>query len=134
MRPKQKKILVYGTVLLLGLGTPSLVACSSSADVASHNISAASENFEISRRITVINGITDKIHMVVEGKCSMEYPDNKTEIVCKLKDGSMIKNVVQRGDNATIMVEQTTGTKVDTGQYRVYFNPASVVPNVDMAG
>lgn len=125
-----KSKLAVALVLLASI--PGLTACfESDADVASKNISTASEQFEISRRITVINGITDKVQLVVEGKCSMEYPDNKTEIVCKLKDGTMVKNIVQRGDNTTIMVEQTTGTKVDTDQYRVIFHPETLLPNFD---
>lgn len=113
------------TLALMGNG------CATDADVATKNISTASEQFEIARRITVINNITDKIQMIVEGKCSMEYLDKKTEIICKLKDGTILRNDVQRGDNVTLMVEQTTGTAIDTSQYRVIFKPEAVVPNFD---
>lgn len=122
---------IAAVVIVAGL-LFGLTACfESDADVASQNISTASEQFEISRRIVVINTITDKYLMTVEGKCSMEYPDNKTEIICKLKDGTLVKHVVQRSDNVTVMVEQTTGTKVSTDQYRVIFKPESLVPNFD---
>lgn len=123
-----KKIALVIVVVGLLFG---LTACfDSDADVASKNISTASEQFEISRRIVVINTITDKYLMTVEGKCSLEYGD-KTEIICKLKDGSLVKHVVQRSDNVTVMVEQTTGTSVSTDQYRVIFKPEALVPNFD---
>lgn len=123
-----KKIALVVVVVGLLFG---LTACfDSDADVASKNISTASEQFEISRRIVVINTITDKYLMTVEGKCSLEYGD-KTEIICKLKDGSLVKHVVQRSDNVTVMVEQTTGTSVSTDQYRVIFKPEALVPNFD---
>lgn len=123
-----RKIASVVTVVGLLFG---LAACGDTdADVASKNISTASEQFEISRRIVVINTITDKYLMTVEGRCSLEYAD-KTEIICKLKDGSLVKHVVQRSDNVTVMVEQTTGTQVSTDQYRVIFKPESLVPNFD---
>lgn len=126
---KKNKIMVAAVLVLSTFG---LTACfDTDADVATKNISTASEQFEIARRITVINNITDKVQMVVEGKCSMEYLDKKTEIICKLKDGTILRNDVQRGDNVTLMVEQTTGTAIDTTQYRVIFKPEAVVPNFD---
>lgn len=126
---KNNKLLITGVLVIASLG---LTACfDTDADVATKNISTASEQFEIARRITVINNITDKVQMLVEGKCSMEYLDKKTEVICKLKDGTILRNDVQRGDNVTIMVEQTTGTAIDTSQYRVIFKPEAVVPNFD---
>lgn len=108
-----------------------LAGCSSNADVASQNLSKAAEQFEISRRITVVNGITDKYVMVVEGKCSLEFPDGRTEIVCKLANGSFVKHHIVKSDNVFIMSEQTNGTAVDTNHYRVIFKPEVIVPNID---
>lgn len=113
------------------LSVGALSACTTDADVASQNISKASEQFEISRRIVVINGVTDKYLFTVEGKCSLEYPDNRTEIVCKLKDGTLVKHVVRQSDNVTVLVEQTSGTAVSTDQYRVIFKPEVLIPNID---
>lgn len=105
--------------------------CATDADVASENISKASEQFEVSRRIVAINSFTDKYLFTVEGKCSMEYPDNRTEIICKLNDGSLVKHVVRQSDNVTLIMEQTDGTNVSTDHYRVIFKPEVIVPNVD---
>lgn len=116
---------IFGALALMGN------ACASDADVGSANISKDSEQFKISRRIVVINTITDKYLFTVEGKCSLEYPDNKTEIVCKLQNGDLVKHVVRQSDNVTVMVEQTTGTKVSTDQYTVIWKPEALVPNFD---
>lgn len=109
----------------------TLTACSTDADVADENLKKAAEQFEISRRITVINGITDKYLMVVEGKCSLEFPDGRNEIICKLADGSFVKHHVIKADNVFVMSEQTTGAQVSTDHYRVIFKPEVIVPNVD---
>lgn len=125
----RSKLIVALVLIASALG---LTACfDTDADIASKNISTASEQFEIARRIVVINTITDKYLMTVEGKCSLEYPDKLTEIVCKLKDGTLVKHVVRQSDNVTVMIEQTTGTQVSTDQYRVIFKPEALVPNFD---
>lgn len=120
-------------ITALALAALTAAGCSSAADVASSNISAESEAFRIARRIVVINNITDKFLMTVEGMCSMEYLDGppRTELTCKLQNGTLVKHVVQRGDNVTVMIEQTTGTEVSTTQYKVFYNPAQVVPNLE---
>jgi hypothetical protein len=114
-----------GALALMGNG------CSTDANVADENLKKAAEQFEVSRRITVVNGITDKYMMVVEGKCSLEFPDNRVEIICKLKDGNFKKHHVIKSDNVFVMSEQTDGTGVDTSQYRVIFKPEALVPNFD---
>lgn len=108
-----------------------VAACSTDAKVASQNISKASEQFEVSRRIVAINGLTDKYLFTIEGKCSMEYIEDRTEITCKLDDGKLVKHVVRHSDNVALLLEQTSGTAVSTDQYRVIFKPESLIPNVD---
>lgn len=123
-----KKIAIASIVAALTVG---LAGCSSDADVASQNLSKAAEQFEITRRIVAINGVTDKYLLVVEGRCSIEFPDDRAEIICKLDDGSFVKHFVHLSDNVTVMAEQTNGTDVSTDQYRVIFKPEALVPNVD---
>lgn len=124
-----KKIAIATAATALALG---LAGCTSDADVASENLSKAAEQFEINRRIVAINGITDKYLLVVEGRCSIEWPDGtRADIICKLEDGSFVKHTVHLSDNVTVMSEQTNGTEVSTDQYRVIFKPEVLVPNVD---
>lgn len=129
VRITRKKVVLAGVLVAAGV----LSACSSAADVASSNISAESEAFRIPRRIVVVNAITDKFLMTVEGMCSMEYLDGprRTEMTCKLSDGTLVKHVVQASDNVMVMVEQTSGTEVSTTQYKVFYNPTTVLPNVE---
>ncbi|WP_084501473.1 beta-sandwich lipoprotein [Nocardia xishanensis] len=113
------------------LAASLMAGCSSDADVANENIKKAAEQFEISRRIVAINGVTDKYLLVVEGRCSIEWPDSRADIICKLDDGSYIKHTVHLSDNVTVMSEQTNGTQVSTDHYRVVFKPEVLLPNVD---
>lgn len=127
MNCKKIAAVTIAAVSVLGLA----VGCSSDADVGTANIKKASEQFEVNRRIVAINGVTDKYLFTIEGRCSMEYPDNRTEITCKLDDGTLVMHVVRQSDNVALIMEQTNGTAVSTDQYRVIFKPESIVPNVD---
>lgn len=110
----------------------ALTSCSSDADVVDKNIKKAAEQFEIQRRIVAIDTISDKYIIQVEGFCSLEWPDNtRSDIICKLKDGSYVKNTVHLSDNVTVVSEQMNGTAVSSTQYRVIFKPEVIVPNVD---
>lgn len=109
-----------------------LTACTDTdADVGTANIKKASEQFEVNRRIVAINGVTDKYLFTIEGRCSMEYPENRTEITCKLADGSLVMHVIRQSDNVALIMEQTDGTEVSTDRYRVIFKPEALVPNFD---
>lgn len=119
------------SLVIIGIAALAVSGCSSDADVAGSNLSKAAEQFEVNRRITVVNGITDKYMMLVEGRCSLEFPDNRVEIVCKLKNNSFVKHHVIKSDNVFVMSEQINGTAVDTDQYRVIFKPEALIPNVD---
>ncbi|EHB47632.1 hypothetical protein MycrhDRAFT_5758 [Mycolicibacterium rhodesiae JS60] len=125
------KKIIATTVAAVALALGLAGCTDTDADVASANISKASEQFEVSRRIVAVNTFTDKYLLIVEGKCSLEYPDLKTEIICKLDDGALVKHVVRQSDNVTVFVEQTTGTTVSTDHYRVIFKPEAIVPNFD---
>lgn len=127
-----KRIIAAAAISLATIG--ALTACSTDSKVVDENLKTAAEQFEVNRRITVINGITDKYLLVVEGRCSLEFPDNRVEIICKLADGDFVKHHVIRSDNALVMSEQINGTAADTDRYRVIFKPESIIPNVDCVG
>lgn len=110
----------------------TVTACSSDADVANENIKKRAENFEISRRIVAINGITGEYLLEVKGFCSLEWPDGqRSDIICKLPNGQFVKNTVHLSDNVTVVSEQTDGTAVSTDRYEVNFKPQSIVPNFE---
>lgn len=118
-----------GAVVALGL-----TACTSEADTANQNLSKAAENFEVPRRITAINGITDNVLFTVEGFCSYEVPENGTfEAICKLPDGSVERTTLYLSDNVTFVSTQIGGVKVDLFRPRVIFRPESIVPDFDLS-
>lgn len=113
----------------------AVTACND-ADVASHNLSKAADNFEVNRRIVVINGITDNYLLSVEGLCSLGNNDKAREvsITCKTGPGLYKKFFAGLSDNVTYVVEQLEPMPASVYHYRVVFKPQSILPDVDFKG
>ena len=115
-------------------GVMLLAGCSTEANLASSNLSAAADQFEIERRIVFYNGITDSYIFVVEGRCSIDSSENpkKLTVTCKTGPGSYKKDFLGLSDNVTYFAEQLESADVSSYHYRVMFKPASIVPFVDL--
>lgn len=111
-----------------------LAACTNDADVASHNLSQAADNFQINRRVVFYNGITGDYMLSVEGLCSLGNADKSREvsITCKTGPTSYKKHFLGLSDNVTYFVEQVDGADVSTYHYKVVFKPSVIVPDVSI--
>lgn len=125
-----RKPVIAAIVLALGLGA---VGCTSEADRANENLSKAAENFEVPRRITGINGITDNVLFTVEGFCSYEVDGRTFEVICKLPEGDVERTTLYLSDNVSFVSTQIGGVEVDLFRPRVIFRPENVIPNFDLS-
>lgn len=126
---KSRVFILLGIILAL-LFT---AGCTSAADKANQNLTKAAENFEVPRRITAINGITDKPLFVVEGFCSYEHDGRIFEAICKQPDNSIERTTLYLSDNVTFVSTQIGGVKVDLFRSRIIFRPENIVPNFDLS-
>jgi len=119
--------------LLSLLVLAALTACSD-ADVASKNISKAADNFEITRRIVFYNGINGEYMLTIEGLCSRGNGDAQREltITCKTGPKEFKKHFLGLSDNVTYFIEQVQPASADVFHYRVIFNPAAIVPAIEI--
>lgn len=124
---KITKALTAAALVAGGLG---LAACSTDADVASHNLSKDADNFKIYRQIVVYNAITDKYILEVDGYCSLGNNDGPGQVTytCKTPKG-LVKDIIKKSDNTFVFVHQLDAAKVSTDRYRVIFKPSVVVPD-----
>lgn len=120
--------------LLLASLALFMAACSREADIASHNVSVAADQFEVNRRIVFYNGITDTFMLTIEGLCSLGNNDDPGEltVTCKVGPSQYKKSFLGLSDNVTYFVEQLDPVTADPYRYRVIFQPLSIVPNVDL--
>ena len=108
-------------------------ACSE-ADVASHNVSKAADQFEVMRRIVFYNGITNEYMLTIEGLCSLGNidPEGELSVTCKVGPSTYKKHFLGLSDNVTYFVEQVDGAKVDSYHYKVFFRPSVILPDIDI--
>ena len=125
----RKIIGMIGLLLIL-----SVLAGCDDANVASHNLVKAADNFEINRRVVFFNGITDNYLLEIEGKCSIKADtlDSQLEVICKVGDEQYKKHFLGLSDNVAYFVEHLEPTSASAYHYRVTFKPQTIIPDIDL--
>lgn len=123
--------------LLILLALISIVfasGCATPADVASRNLSTAADNFQVTRRITFINGITNESLLVIEGLCSLGNADaaGSLSVTCKTGENEYKKHYLGLSDNVTYISEQIDSAYASQYHYKVLFNPSTIIPDIDL--
>lgn len=125
-----KKIMIE---TVLGVMALVMLAACSEADRVSHNLSEEAEDFNVVRKLTVINAIQGEVLFEMTGKMSIEVDEtNQLEIVTVDKGKDYKKHFVGLSDNVTYVVEDVTGSNVEDDHYVIKFNPKSVLPLVEL--
>lgn len=114
----KKKFLVL--VSLITLGT-SLSACTE-AEKVSYNVSQEADNFNVVRRVAVINTRTDKVEFEVIGNISVDTSDeNKLVIIAETGKDTYKKHLVNMTDWNMYVVENLEGADVNKYKYEVNY-------------
>ena len=119
------------TVAVAGVLALTLAACNDDAQVASHNISKAADNFEIVRQIVFYNTWTDTEVMNIIGYCSMEIGNTRFVVICKDPDGFK-KHYLGRSSNMTFFTQQLEAADVSVFHPRITWKPQGFIPDVDL--
>jgi len=111
-------------LLLIGLALcVSMTACTESAQV-SHNISKEADNFNVTRKLTVINARTDTVLLELIGTFSLKNnTSSELEIICEVADGVYQKHFVYLNEYTLYVVEDISGAQVDKYHYEINFLP-----------
>ena len=118
-------LLFIGIVLIL-------TGCNTDANIASHNLSKAADQFEIYRRVVFYNGMTDSYILTIEGYCSINDYNKQLEVTVKTPEGTYLKHFLGLSENVTYFAEQIQAKEVSVDRYRVIFKPVSIIKNVDI--
>ena len=128
---KKKQILDWIKILCFGvlIVTMTLTGCDQS-DRVSENISQEANNFNVVRRITVINARTDTVLLQLTGTFSLRNnSDNELEVICELEDGKYQKHYVYLNEYTLYVVEDLSGSNVSKYSYELNFLP-EMIPGV----
>lgn len=123
----KKNILLLSMILLL----VSLTGCDQASRV-EYNITQEADNFNIVRRVTVINCLEGDVLFQMEGRMSItaDVNDNQLEILVELDNDTYVKHFIGLSDNVTYVIEDLDmgANDVKNHKYTINFNPNMWLP------
>lgn len=121
-----KKIVSLVIILILVL----IVLCGcTEINRVSHNIKQQADNFNVTRRIVVMNARTDTVMFELIGNFSLQNnTSNELEIVCEVDNNVYKKHFIYLNDYTLYVVEDVSGAYVDKYHYEVNYIPEMIVP------
>ena len=115
---------IMACVLLAAI---TVTGCSTEADKVAHNIAIEADNFNVYRRVVIINTRTDKPEFEVIGKLSVTVSSDRLDVLVE-EDGKYYKHIINLTDNNMFVVEDLGGADVSQFKYEVNYIPESIVP------
>ena len=124
-----KKVLISLLVSISVIGMVGMVGCTE-VDTVSTNISKEADNFNVTRRLVVINGRTDTIIFSLVGNFSLTVAqeENQLEVIAEVRDGVYRKHFIGLSDEIQYFVEDVGDNEVSKYRYEVEFMPEKVIP------
>lgn len=125
MRRNIKKIIIALLVFVF-------LVCSTGCTQADHvsvNVSKEADNFNVVRRLTVINCRSDKVILQMIGRISIQDVTNGIAVIVEIDRERQIyqKHYVYLNDWTMYTVEDVSGVSVSPYDYELEFMPKSIV-------
>lgn len=122
MNKYRKLFSVLVVLVLLGV-----TGCSES-DKVSQNIAQEADNFNVLRRVVIVNTRTDKIEFECIGRCSIEVGSRRLNIIVETDDGKYKKHIVNLTANNMYIVEDLGKSEVNKFKYEINYLPETIQP------
>lgn len=123
-----KKIVAILMVVIVALSM--LTGCyHTEASKVSYNISQQADNFNVTRRLAVINARSDEPVFELIGNFSLSNTStNELAVTVEVSPGTYKKHYVYLNDWTIYVVEDVSGAYVDPYHYEVNFLPEMIIP------
>lgn len=120
---------IVAIIVAVAIAGITLLGCTEASKV-SYNVSQEADNFNVVRRLTVLNARTDKPMFELIGTFSshVDAADNQLEITCEVGDGEYKKHFIGLNDWTMYVIEDIGGAEVNKYKYEVNFLPESILP------
>lgn len=125
-----KKIFTFIiTAVVIAVIVLSLTGCRE-ANRVSYNISKEADNFNVTRRLTVINSRSDKCVLQMTGKMSIEDVTDGIAVLVELDrdKGIYQKHYIYLNEWTMYTVEDVSGVGISKYAYELEFMPQTLVP------
>lgn len=128
MKNLKSKTLKFVGSTMLAATLLALSGCTE-AERVSTNLAQESDNFNVVRKVTVLNAITNDTMFEMTGKMSIkaDTADKQLEIVVE-DNGKYQKHIIGLSDNVSYVVQDLDVKDVDKYHYSINFNPKMWVP------
>ena len=98
------------------------------ADTVQHNLKREADDFNIRRRITVLNTRTDTPMMQITGLLSIDVDnDGDLNIIIEKAPNEFVLNYAHLSNDTTYIVEQIETKEVSKYQYEIKFYPTQLI-------
>lgn len=123
-------ISLVSILLALIIGTTGCSALESEVDKVSYNVSQDADNFNVVRRLTVLNARTDKPMFELVGNFSIQTDneDGQLEVICETGKNEYKKHFIRLNEWTMYVVEDIGGANVNKYKYEVNFFPEMIQP------
>ena len=119
----------FALVFLSSIAIMMLCSACTEVERVSYNIRQQADNFNVTRRLAVINARTDTPLLELIGNFSLQNNlDNELEIIVETEKGVYKKHFVYLNENTMYVVEDISGCYVDKYHYEVNFIPQMIQP------
>jgi hypothetical protein len=122
---KKKFVLIILVLAIIGM---ALAGCDRQADRVSYNVSQEADNFNVIRRLVVLNARTDKPMFEMVGAFSFTLENNRIVAIVETGPGEYKKHSVGLNEWTLWSIEDISGAEVDKYRYEVNFLPEMIVP------
>lgn len=127
MKDKLKIAAIIVILIVLALIAISLAGCRQSSRV-SYNIAQEADNFNVLRRVVVINTRTDKAEFECIGRIAVEVGENRLDIIVETEDNKYQKHIVNLTGNNMYIVEDLGKADVNNFKYEINYLPEMILP------
>lgn len=106
------------------------------ADRVSKNVSNEADNFNVFRRVVVINARSDELIMELDGYLSIHVDNNERqlEVTCRTGKETYKKHFIGLNEWTVYTVEDLSGAVVDPYHYEIRYLPEGNVINFKFRG
>lgn len=115
-------------VVLLAIVLMFILSACSQSEKVTYNLRREAEEFNIRRRITVMNTRTDKAMMQITGLLSIDIDeDGDLNITIEKAPGEYVLNYAHLSQDTTYIVEQIETKEVSKYKYEIIFYPQNLI-------
>lgn len=116
-----KRFLVVAILLVSVLS-----GCEPEVNRVDYNIRQDADNFNIRRRVSVINCRSDKVILQCEGCMSITDKDDRLDVIVELPDGTYQKHIIKLNEWTCWTVEQIEAKQEDKFNFEWNFLPQTI--------